>query len=110
MKLVRVAFGFFEVHLRISWRPLSKQIEIRKYDGIPKDFLPDIKRVVLSRLKARFRSQREKLEAIDPDCCVVSELNSIAPIRGSSFPSPGTAGFLGKKYLRTGRLSHSERN
>jgi len=114
MRVIRLNLGFFELDLRIGWQPRRKQVEIRKYEIIPRDFLPDTERSVLRRLKARFRSQRENSEASYPESSLIRGLNP-TPSTGweSCFPLRWPHSHLGKenkRELRTGHLSHHERN
>ena len=53
MKVIRLNFGFLEISLRLRgwWR--TKDIQIRKYEIMPRNFLPEIKRSLARGLKSK---------------------------------------------------------
>jgi len=56
MKTMHLNLGFVKICLRIGWPTRPREIEIKKYDVVSRDFVPEIERSLLRRLKVKTRS------------------------------------------------------
>jgi hypothetical protein len=100
MKTMRLNLGFVKIYLRIGWPTRARGIEIKKYEVVSRDFVPEIERSLLRRLKMKSRS------AGFPTCCIADfQVGTAADETGAGERSPG-CGFGNPRYSRFGNLRH----
>ena|SRR2546421_9866640 len=65
MKVIRLNFGVVEISLRLHgwWR--TKEMQIRKYEIMPRNFLPEIKRSLARQLKSKAVRSAEDVNVED---------------------------------------------
>jgi len=100
MKTMRVNLGFVKICLRIGWPTRAREIEIKKYDVVSRDFVPEIERSLLRRLKVKARS------AGFPTCCIADfQVGRAADETGAGERSR-SCGFGNPRNSRLGNLRH----